>query len=125
MPRSQCPLDDFRRLSDVEATGRLRNPAQCDVGEPGVVCQAVVIQVGYPDDLHRASWDDETFPMPGGFTLRPRRTRRFMVSHPDPLAAAEAALSGRTIAVLTGAGISTDSGIPGYRGEGSTPRSPM
>lgn len=48
-----------------------------------------------------------------------------MVSHPDALAAAVTALSGRTIAVLTGAGISTDSGIPGYRGEGSTPRSPM
>lgn len=49
-----------------------------------------------------------------------------MVSHPDAaLAAAAEALSGRTIAVLTGAGISTDSGIPSYRGEGSTPRSPM
>jgi NAD-dependent SIR2 family protein deacetylase len=49
-----------------------------------------------------------------------------MVSHPDAaLDAATAALSGRTIAVLTGAGISTDSGIPSYRGEGSTPRSPM
>ncbi|MHA6695897.1 Sir2 family NAD-dependent protein deacetylase [Homoserinimonas sp. A520] len=48
-----------------------------------------------------------------------------MVSHPGALAAAVTALGGRTIAVLTGAGISTDSGIPGYRGEGSTPRTPM
>jgi NAD-dependent SIR2 family protein deacetylase len=48
------------------------------------------------------------------------------VSHPDAaLDAAAAALRGRTVAVLTGAGISTDSGIPSYRGEGSTPRSPM
>ena len=32
-------------------------------------------------------------------------------------------LRGRRIALLTGAGISTDSGIPAYRGEGATPRS--
>ncbi|QTV81011.1 Sir2 family NAD-dependent protein deacetylase [Microbacterium sp. NIBRBAC000506063] len=34
-------------------------------------------------------------------------------------------LRGRSITVLTGAGISTDSGIPAYRGAGSTPRTPM
>lgn len=34
-------------------------------------------------------------------------------------------LAGRRVAVLTGAGISTDSGIPDYRGEGAIPRSPM
>lgn len=32
-------------------------------------------------------------------------------------------LRGRRIALLTGAGVSTDSGIPAYRGEGATPRS--
>src|SRR5690554_1552080 len=48
-----------------------------------------------------------------------------MVSHPEGLKAAVAALAGRRFAVLTGAGISTDSGIPGYRGHGSTPRTPM
>ncbi len=41
------------------------------------------------------------------------------------LDAAIRALRGRTLAVLTGAGVSTDSGIPDYRGEGAPVRSPM
>ncbi len=36
-----------------------------------------------------------------------------------------ALLRGRTISVLTGAGVSTDSGIPDYRGAGTPTRTPM
>lgn len=53
-----------------------------------------------------------------------------LVTEPDPTTHAELeraidALAGRRVAVLTGAGVSTDSGIPDYRGPGSVPRTPM
>lgn len=43
----------------------------------------------------------------------------------DGVAAVVDLLRGRTAVVLTGAGVSTDSGIPDYRGPDSPPRTPM
>jgi hypothetical protein len=43
----------------------------------------------------------------------------------EALDSAVQVLRGKRLAVLTGAGLSTDSGIPDYRGPGSAPRNPM
>lgn len=47
------------------------------------------------------------------------------VSDADDLAAAFELFRGRPTLVLTGAGMSTDSGLPDYRGRDAVPRSPM
>jgi NAD-dependent SIR2 family protein deacetylase len=51
-----------------------------------------------------------------------------LAERPSPAGIAEPVLDlllGRPLVVLTGAGVSTDSGIPDYRGPGSTSRTPM
>ncbi|MCU1569787.1 MAG: NAD-dependent deacetylase [Naasia sp.] len=53
-------------------------------------------------------------------TLVPRAT-----ATDRELDAAAELLLGRTVVVLTGAGMSTDSGIPDYRGDGAPKRTPM
>ena len=51
--------------------------------------------------------------------------RDWPVATATELETAAGALRGRTVVVLTGAGMSTDSGIPDYRGDGALPRNPM
>jgi len=51
--------------------------------------------------------------------------REWPIAAQEQLDRAAEVLRGRSIAVLTGAGMSTDSGIPDYRGEGAPPRNPM
>lgn len=65
--------------------------------------------------------------MPAPAACRRTDTHRRAPHYPQGVDAPQlvALLAGRTVAVLTGAGISTDSGIPDYRGPDSPPSNPM
>jgi hypothetical protein len=52
--RAQRPLDDLRRLGDVQAALGLGDPPQRHVRQPGVVGERVVLEVGDAGDAHGA-----------------------------------------------------------------------
>jgi len=63
--------------------------------------------------------------MTGFASMEPAPAAQLNPQELQALRAAVDLLSGKRLAVLTGAGLSTDSGIPDYRGPGSAPRNPM
>ncbi|MDQ0030559.1 Sir2 family NAD-dependent protein deacetylase [Arthrobacter bambusae] len=63
--------------------------------------------------------------MTGFAILPPAPTAELDPGEVDLLRQAAGILGGKRLAVLTGAGLSTDSGIPDYRGPGAAPRNPM
>ena len=95
---------------------------------PGAVPSGAVPGGAAPGGAIRDDRDGSpSFPV-RGTTSATRAVRITPTAHPrraDTVAEAADLLRGRRIAVLTGAGISTDSGIPDYRGPDSPPRTPL
>ena len=76
--------------------------------------------------MRRSAWT-ETTPEADDGDDQPQPGERARSPTLDGVEAPElvALLQGRRVAVLTGAGMSTDSGIPDYRGPDSPPSNPM
>jgi NAD-dependent SIR2 family protein deacetylase len=63
--------------------------------------------------------------MTGFASMDPEPAVHLQPAELEAVSEARSFLEGKPLAVLTGAGLSTDSGIPDYRGPGSAPRNPM
>ena len=133
--RASRPRDQHRRLTcrgtpfDISATGVAQFDISATVDDrvrgAGRRARRSTAPAAYPDAVSQAP--PTTAPRVVARQVAPR-----FVPAPTPphdletgLPAAVELLRGRRVAVLTGAGISPDSGIPDYRGPGSPPRRPM
>ena len=130
--------DHLGRLRDVQAALRFGDATERHVGEVEVIGEPGIGGVVDRHELHppilpaRRNMPENSAP----YAERAEGGPMSIATLPAPggapgalapaLDAAELLLRGRRVAVLTGAGISTDSGIPDYRGTGApVHRTPM
>lgn len=132
------PTDPARALGTRGRTGRAADTgptAEIDPAEDaGAAADAgVAADIGPAADVGR--WFSTAAPVAGSTGRRrgprlpawgPMESSEYGLQSPsDEVDAARDLLRGRPVAVLTGAGMSTGSGLPDYRGRDAVPRSPM